>query len=132
MARRKKTIDTVDAATAETQQPPTAPAEAPEPTEFMPPSLTPLERLKLKLAESEMQRYVAEGKLHEVHRTLLLKRIDPQGQLQKLDKALQTATTSALRAKKAYSDAVVEVETRLNVKLADYAFDDETGTLIPH
>lgn len=126
MARRKKIETPALPADALPVEPPA------ETTEFIPPSLSETERLRLKLAESEMQRYLADAKVHEVHRMLLLKRIDPQGQLEKLDAALRTANTSALRAKQSYADAVKGIEARLNIKLSDYSFDDETGTLIPH
>lgn len=127
MARRKKT----DTETVVTDAPQDAETTA-EPTEFIPPSLTEVERLRLKLAESELQRYLSDAKVHEVHRLLLLKRIDPQGQLEKLDSALRTASTAALRSKQVYADVVKGIETRLKIKLSDYSFDDETGTLIPH
>lgn len=139
MGRRKKTdtvIDAVQETPAETSVADAlvdvTPAAPTDPVEFIPPSLKEAERLTLKLAESEAQRYSIEANFRLLQRENLLRKLDPDNQLGKLETEARSAVDRAQQAKRRYAQTVQNIEERLNLKMSDYSFDDETGTLIPH
>lgn len=94
--------------------------------------LTRDELLRLKLAETEIRASESAKKLALLERAQLLAKIDPSGQLAGLEQALSGAVSSGSKAMSAYSQVASEIETRLGIKLADFSFDDETGTLFEH
>lgn len=95
-------------------------------------SLTRDELLRLKLAETEIRAAESAKKLALLERAQLLAKIDPSGQLAGLEQALSGAVSAGSKAMSSYAEVASEVETRLGIKLADFSFDDETGTLFEH
>jgi hypothetical protein len=90
------------------------------------------ERLRLRLYESETVRWASEAHLRQSKRMSYLQKIDPQNLLGKMDEEIRAVASKSQASKKQYTDLVAAVEARLNIKLADYSFDDETGALMPH
>jgi hypothetical protein len=90
------------------------------------------ERLTLRLHESEAVRWAAEAHLRHGKKQAFLQKVDPQGLLGKMDDEIRAASLKAQQSKQQYEAVTRKIEERLKVKLADYSFDDETGTLVPH
>lgn len=94
--------------------------------------LTDTERLKLRLFESESARWTGEGHIRQGRRAAYLQKIDPEGQLAKMDQELRAVAERSSTAKRQYMEVVKSIESRLGIKLSNYSFDDESGALIPH
>lgn len=137
IAKKTKKTDAVETAVAAEVvlvEPPPALVTDPEAVSEVPKmlSLTAVERLELRLYESEAVRYAAEARLQQVKRDAYLRQIDPKGELAKMEAEIRGTAERSNVSRKRYVDVVKAVEGRLKVKLAEYSFDDETGVLMPH
>lgn len=133
MARKKKKIEVV----AESQTEPKRAAEqesakeAPKAVEeFIPPTLTSEELYKLRAFEAESKTLILEAKMLLAERNAFLKKIDPENQLIKWSEEIDRRREGARTKKISYSNTIQQIEKRLNISMADYSFDDETGALI--
>jgi hypothetical protein len=139
-AAPKKTRKKVVAAPAEVPVAAPAPVAAePTPAVITDPEaapqllkLTDAERLKLRLFESESARWAGEAHIRQGRRAAHLQKIDPEGQLTKMDQELRAVAERSSAAKRQYLEVVRSIESRLDIKLSNYSFDDESGALIPH
>jgi len=104
----------------------TTPAPAQPEAELV---LTEPEALKLRLFMSEQERYGRQYTLATIQRASYLKQIDPNGQLEKLERDMGLASGSAEAARKQYQETIQAVEARLNIKLDGYSFNADTGVL---
>lgn len=91
--------------------------------------LTEPETLKLRLFQSEQERYGRQYTLATIQRVSYLKQIDPEGRLAKIEQDMGLASGAAEAARKQYQEVIEAVEARLSVKLHDYSFDMNTGVL---
>jgi len=71
------------------------------------------------------------AELRERDRRELLARIDPNGQVDALDRALAAARGSRAAAKSRYLSAAEAASARLGIDVTQCAYDDETGLLTP-
>lgn len=94
-------------------------------------SLTEVELLKLKLAETEIRynNLAANAKLAE--RNQYLAKIDPENKLGRMESEIRQNLDKASSTKTRYSEVIASIESRVGIKMADYSYDDETGALIP-
>lgn len=100
---------------------------AAEPMEFL--SLTETETLKLRLFQSEQERYGRQYTLATIQRMSYLKQIDPEGRLAKIEQDMGLASGAAEAARKQYQEVIEAIESRLSIKLTDFSFDTDTGVL---
>lgn len=105
------------------------PAATPQQSQGKELVLTEPETLKLRLFQSEQERYGRQYTLATIQRTSYLKQIDPNGQLAKIEQDMGLASGAAEAARKQYQEVIDAVEARLGVKLNDYSFDMNTGVL---
>lgn len=91
--------------------------------------LTEAETLKLRLFHSEQERFGRQYTLATIQRSSYLKQIDPNGQLEKIERDMGLASGSAEAARKQYQETIQGIEARLNIKLDGYSFDGNTGVL---
>ena len=119
-----KKVAPVEAAKSAAEAPVTTDAA---PMEFL--SLTEAETLKLRLFQSEQERYGRQYTLATIHRMSYLKQIDPEGRLAKMEQEMGLASGAAEAARKQYQEVIEAVEARLNIKLTDFSFDANTGVL---
>lgn len=91
--------------------------------------LTEPEALKLRLFMSEQERFGRQYTLATIQRASYLKQIDPNGQLEKIERDMGLASGSAEAARKQYQDTLQAIEARLNIKLDGYSFNADTGVL---
>jgi hypothetical protein len=87
------------------------------------------ELFRLQLTQFQARAFDAERALEIFKRDQLLKQIDPEGALQRMMALIRNRTDDAVKAKTEYAAVVQEIEGRLGIKLAEYAYDDLTGTL---
>lgn len=115
------------AAAAEPEPKPYAGDEAPKML-----SLTTEEVLRLRLHESEVVRWGSDAQLKNGRRLAYIQKIDPEGQMAKMEEEVRASAVKSQQAKQQYEVVTKRIEARLGIKLTNYSFDDETGTLIPH
>lgn len=118
--------------TAAAQEPPPQIISDPEAAAPKLLALSEDERLRLRLYESEAARYGMEAQVRQARKAAYLRQIDPKGELAKMDTEMRGFAERSTMARKQYIDVVKAVEGRLNIKLENYSFDDDTGALIPH
>lgn len=94
--------------------------------------MTSEECLRVRLYESETVRYGMEAQMKQARRAAYLRQIDPNGELAKMDAEIKALSERSVGARKQYINVVKAVEGRLNVRLSEYSFDDDTGVLMPH
>jgi hypothetical protein len=113
-----------------TAKPPKAKARKPKEQKPQLLSLSQDELLKLRLHESETVRWASEAHLRQGKRNEFLRKVDPQGLLSKMDEEIRAVAQKSQQCRMAYQQVAASVEKRLNIKLAEYSFDDETGVLL--
>lgn len=91
--------------------------------------LTESELLRLRLHYAEMERYNKQATLLTLQREAYIRQIDPDGRIGKMAHEIRVSTEAVQAAQKQYQAVVAAVEARLNLTLADYSYDDETGAL---
>lgn len=91
-----------------------------------------------KVQVMELRAYEAEAKVHELqsllfqkHKEEVLRQLDPNGILAKLDNDINAFRKNAQDARKLYQEVMKNIETQLNIKLSDYSYDELTGQLVP-
>jgi hypothetical protein len=92
-------------------------------------ALTEVEMLRLSRAQETQRAALAEQTLLQAERAALLAQIDPQGRLRAIDTEIGKRKAELARAKDDNAQAVAGIEARLGIRLAEYSFDDVTGTL---
>lgn len=101
----------------------------PPPEEPQPLALTEVELLRLDRGLAEQRAITAETNLLLRERMDLLAKIDPQGILKRLDAEIQKRKAEMASSRQRHEEVSATIEKRLGVKLAEYSFDDVTGTL---
>lgn len=132
MARKKKKND-VQAETAASNQEPiqvVSGEAANVEEEFIPPTLTSEELYKLRAFEAESKSLILEARILLAERNDFLRKVDPEGKLAKWGEEIERRKEGARSKKISYSNTIQQIEKRLKISMADYSFDDETGTLI--
>lgn len=75
------------------------------------------DNLKIQLAVAQRREYI--------------RQIDPENNLGKYETLMRESAESSARAKAKYNELFESVEKRLNIKMSDFSWDDETGLLTP-
>jgi len=117
MARKKKE-EVIETLSVET-----------EPQEPQAKHLTQEEMLKMQLYEEEAIAGDATTKLLMYEKDAYLMKIDPQGKLGEMIRGIQEATKKNATAKIKAKELKTAIEARLDVKLEEYAYNEETGQL---
>lgn len=95
------------------------------------PSLTEVELLKLKLAEAEMKCANLSANIKLMERNAYVTKIDPENKLGQIEAEIRSFLERASQSKNKYNETIASVESRVGIKMSDYSYDDETGTLVP-
>ena len=85
--------------------------------------------LRLSKTQERQRAALAEKTLLTAQRAALLAEIDPQGQLRKLEAEIAKRKAELVEVAQENAAVVKAVEARLGIRLAEYSFDDVTGTL---
>lgn len=104
-------------------------ARKPTPQELRKLTLTESELLRMRLYRADTERHNKQATLLTLQREAFIRQIDPEGRIGKMANDIRVSTGQVQAAQKQYQDVVAAVEARLNVTLADYSYDDETGAL---
>ena len=91
--------------------------------------LTQEEMLRMQLYEEEAVAGDAQTRLFLYEKDAYLLKIDPQGKLGELIRGIQESTRKNVTAKQKVKDLKSAIEARLNIKLEEYAYNEETGKL---
>lgn len=91
--------------------------------------LTEVECLKLSRYDSDQRAAINEHALLKHKKDQYLKQIDPQGILASFDRELAKSKADVKEAEDLGKAVRTEIESRLNIQLINYSFDDKTGVL---
>lgn len=92
--------------------------------------MTRVEMLELRALHAEAKSVQLEVQLTMNLRDQLLKKIDPDGQLEKFMAVLRKAAQTGAQVSISQKDLKAQIEKRLGIKdLGQFAYDEETGTL---
>jgi len=93
------------------------------------PTMTRDEIRDLQLYQALARAADLEVQLESIKRDMWVKQIDPEGRLMQWGVLLRTRGQECAEAKKNHEKTKTSIESRLKLKLSDYAYDDETGEL---
>jgi hypothetical protein len=91
--------------------------------------LTEIELWKLKAYEAEAAMYSNAAQIKLLQREALILKTGPAEDILTLTKEAQELRGQCEKKWSQYSVIIGEIEARLNIKIKDFAFDDETGIL---
>lgn len=91
--------------------------------------LTELETLRLSRYDSDHRAALNEMMLLKFRREQHLLQIDPKGVLASFDREITKTKVDVKEAEELGHATRAAIESRLDIKLTDYAFDDKTGVL---
>jgi hypothetical protein len=128
MARKKKSSDNVDTPVVG-EIIDIRPVEEKQPDEPPQLYLSESEVLKIRLFEEETIASDATVKLLIYQKEAYLAKIDPEKKLSKLMKEIQSAAKKNADAKAKAIELKNSIESRLNIKLDEYSYNEETGQL---
>jgi hypothetical protein len=94
-------------------------------------SLTKDELLLMRALSAERELAQKCIVLAGMKRAELLRQIDPQNILGSLESEASAQRAAEAQAISAYKELYLQIEARLGLKLADYVWDDRTGSLLP-
>lgn len=91
--------------------------------------LTELECLKLSRYDSDQRAALNELMLLKFRKDAFVAQIDPKGALAAFDREIAKSKADVKEAEDLGKGVRAEIESRLNIQLINYSFDDKTGVL---
>jgi hypothetical protein len=91
--------------------------------------LTELELAKMEKLSTQLRACDGEVMITLSQKNAYIHQIDPQGAIQKFDQKINALKQERVEAEMEYKTVSAGVETRLGIKLSDFAYDDKTGVL---
>lgn len=109
---------------------PAAPVAAPEPQEPPVLQMTRVEMMELRAHTAEARFHTTNMALQALQRDQYLEKIDPEGKLAAMNKAIRAAADSSAAATAEQKRVKEEIEKRLGIDdLKKYTYDDLSGIL---
>ena len=84
---------------------------------------------ELRMCEAEAKAGMASAAMYTAARAELLKQLDPEGKIARLDGLIVGNRQTADIANNRRADVVKRIEEQLGINMSEYSWDDESGRL---